>query len=209
MPIRYLPVRTLLVGALLLSPCLWAQAPAVAPAEEKPQTLEQAAQQRARAGQMRKDADNRYTADAAACYKKFLVNACLDDAKKAHTKTILEARRVDTPARDFQREAKRADAVAKDAQRAADAPRHAAEQQQQAEDYRAEEAAKAAEREKKKEAKDRQAEKGREKAAAEQARREAKQQQRARKDAERAAKKARADAKAQAKAAAAPAVAPN
>ncbi len=199
MPIRHMPARILLLGALLFSHCLWAQAPAAAPAAEKPQTLEEAAQQRARAEQMRKDAEKRYSADAAECYKKFLVNACLDKAKKAHTQTILDARKIDDPAREFQREAKRADVEAKEAQRTADLPRRTAEQQQQAENYRVDEAAKAAERETKAAAKARQAEAGREKAAAQQAKREAKQQQRAKKDAERAEKKAKADAKAQAK----------
>jgi len=200
MRIHYSLARALLVGSLLFSHCLWAQAPAAAPAVEKPQTLEQAAEQRTRAEGMRKEADKRYTAEAAECYKKFLVNACLDDAKKTHTKTILEARKIETPAREFQREAKRADANAKDAQRAADAPGRAADQQQQADNYRVEEAAKAADREKKLAAKARQAAAGREKAAAQQAKREANQQKRAKKDAERAAKKAKADAKAQAKA---------
>lgn len=181
-----MPIRSVLLIALLIANPVWAQGPDV----EIPQTLEQAADQRARAKQLVAESDARYAAEQQACYSKFLVNSCLDEARKRHTQALIDARNLDIPARDFQREAKRADVEAKEAQRAADRPLREAEQQAQGESYRAEEAAKAAEREKKIAAKAQKAAEGRQKTAAEQARRQAKQEQRAKDDAARAAKKA-------------------
>ena len=83
---------------LLASPLLWAQQ-AGDPAP-MPQTLEQAEAQRQQAEAMRKDAERRYAAEEAACYKKVLVNPCIDAAKERHTKTIVEARRLEAPARN-------------------------------------------------------------------------------------------------------------
>lgn len=157
----------LLAGSLLLSTTLRAQ---VAPTVPTPQTLEEANAQRARAEQMRDAAERNFLVEQDACYDKFQVNSCLDDAKKRRTRTLIDARNLDIPARDFQREAKRADVEAKEQKRDDDAPRRAAKQQQQAADYRAEEAAKAAKREKKIADKAAQAAKGRQNAAADQAR---------------------------------------
>lgn len=192
--IHSLLVRSLSVLALLASPALWAQT--AAPEVPVPQTLEQAAAQRARASQMVDEADKRYADEEAACYKKFLVNDCLADARKRQTDTVIESRKLDAPAREFEREAKRAEVEAKEAKRAAERPLRDADQKEQAETYRADEAAKAAEREKKIEAKALKAAEGRKKAEEEQAKRLAKQQKRAKKDAERAAKKAEEAAKA-------------
>ena len=186
MHIRSSLVRSLSAISLSLSPALWAQTQA----PEVPQTLEQAAAQRARAAQMVNEADKRYADEKAICYTKFLVNGCLADASKRHTDALIEARNVDIPARDFQREARRADVEAKEAKREADRPLREADQTKQGESYRADEAAKAAEREKKIAAKEQQAAEGRQKLAEEQAKRQAKQQQREKRDAELAAKRA-------------------
>lgn len=190
----------LVLVALLSSPLIWAETPA--PAEIPiPQTLEQADAQRERVKQMRDEADRNYESEQKACYKKFLVNSCLDDAEKRHTQAMIDARELDIPAREFQREAKRAEVEANEAQRAANLPRRKAEQKEQAEQYRADEAAKAEKRAKKKADKELKAAENRQKLAAEQAKREAKQEKRAKQDAERAAKKAREAANAEAKAA--------
>jgi colicin import membrane protein len=186
MPFSRLPAASLLIALLLPSPALWAQTP---------QTLEEAAAQRARAEQMRDAAEKNFVAEQQACYDKFLVNSCLDDAKKRRTAALIEARNVDIPAREFQREAKRAEVDAKDQKRAAEAPRRAAEEQAQAESFRAEEAIRAAEREKKVAEKARMAAEGRQKTAADQARQKEKQQQRAQRDAEITARKAQDAAK--------------
>ena len=192
MPIRTSLIRSLSALSLLVSPALWSQT--LAP--ELPQTLEQAAAQRARAAQMVNEADKRYADEKAICYTKFLVNGCLADASKRHTDALIEARNVDIPARDFQREARRTDVEVKEAKREADRPVRDADQKEQAEGYRADEVAKAAEREKKIAAKEQQATETRQKLAEEQAKRQAKQQQREKRDAELAAKRAAKAAKA-------------
>ena len=177
-------IRSTLIALLAISPSLWAQTPV-----DVPQTLEQANTQRERAAQMTRDADQRYAEEQTACYKKILVNGCLDDAKKRHTQAVIEARNLDAPAREFQREAHRAEVEAKEAQRATDNAARDAEEKSKAEQYRADEAAKAGERAKKIAAKEQKAIEGRQKLEAEQAKRQAKLAKRAQKDAERAAKR--------------------
>jgi len=213
MHIRRLFAASLLGVALSFCPALWAQS---AP-PPIPQTLEEANAQRVRATQMRDTAEKNFVVEQQSCYEKFLVNSCLDDAKKRRTAALIEARNVDIPARDFQREAKRAEVDAKEATRDADAPRRAAQEAEQAASFRAEESAKAVERERKSAEKarqvaagrqnaaqesvkaaqrdkkiaekNRQAAEGRQKTAADQARQQEQQAQRAKRDAERAAKK--------------------
>lgn len=190
MPIRSLSFRLVAAALFLISPALQAQEPAPeATASPMPQTLEQAAAQRALATEMRNTADKRLAEEQAACYKKILVNSCLDDAKKSHTQAMIDARKVDNPARDFQREAHRAEVEARAAQRAADAPGRTAEQQAQGERYRAEQAAKDAEREKKLAEREQKAAEGRQRLAEEQAQRQERLAARAKKDAERAARR--------------------
>lgn len=176
--------RSLLIALLILTQPVWAQTSAT------PMSLEEAHAQRARAEVLKSEAQKRYAAEQDACYKKFLVNDCLESAKASYTEAMLKARALDQAGRDVEREAHRREVEANEAARAAEVPKRAADQQAQAERYRAEEASKAAEREKKLADKVRQAEEGRRKTAAEQAARQEKLAKRAKEDAERAAKKA-------------------
>jgi colicin import membrane protein len=139
-----------------------------------PQTAEQAAAQRARAAALRDQAEARYAAEQTECYHKFLMNDCLAAAKKRYTAAIVDARALDLPASEVERELRRQEIEASDAQRLAEQPRREAEQKAAAERYRAEQAEKLAERERKLADKARQAEEGRRQAAAEQAKRQAK-----------------------------------
>ena len=184
-------IRKTLILMLVGSASAWAQTPV-----DVPQTLEQADAQRERAAQMTRDADQRYADEQAGCYKKILVNGCLADAKKRHVEAIVEARKLDAPARDFQREAHRAEVEAKEAQRVKDNAARDAEQKAQAEQYRADEAAKADERAKKIADKEQQAIEGRKKMEADQAKHQAKLAKKARKEAEAAAKRKAKAAKA-------------
>lgn len=184
-------IRSFLAGALLFSQIAGAQTPeAGAPAASPPLSLEEARAQRAHASTLKDEAQQRYAAEQNACYKKFLVNDCLDDAKKIYTELMIKARELDQAGRLVEREAHRREVANKEAARAVDLPQREAEQQAQAERYRAEEAGKNAERERKLADKARQAEEGRRKTAAEQAARRQKLEQRAKEDAEREAKKA-------------------
>jgi hypothetical protein len=160
-----------------------------------PQTLEQAEAQRQRADAMRKEAKQRHTEEEAACYQKILVNSCLDEAKERYSNTIIEARQLDTPAREFQRASRRSEVTAEKNQRADERSAHEAEQQEQAGRYRAEEASKAAEREQKRQDKERKAEENRKKSAKKQAKRQLREEKRAKKQAEQIEKKAREHAK--------------
>ena len=204
MPIRRSLIPGLFVILLLLSSTLRAQTPApgAGAAPAGPQTLEQASAQRERAKALRKSAEDRYTVEQDACYRKILVSSCLEDAKNRYTQSVIEARNVDIPAREFQREARRAEVDAKEAKRVADRPHREAEQKEQGKEFRSTNELRAAEREAKIAAKAQQAAEGRRKLAAEQAQRQARQEERARKDAERAARKASEDARAEAEAAA-------
>ena len=185
---RLLVRSTQIISFLLITP-LWAQTTTVSSAPV-PQTLEEATAQRVRAAAMRNSADSAYATEQAACYKKILVNDCLAEAKKRHTQSMIDARNVDIPARDFQRDAKRSNAATREAKRDADRLVHDADQKEQAKRYRAEEAVKAADRERKIAAKAQKAEEGRHRSAAKQAKRNAKLEKRAKQDAELAAKKA-------------------
>ena len=114
-----------------------------------PQTVEQAETQRQQAETLRKEADRRYAADEAACYKKILVNDCIVEARQRRTESLVEARRLDTAAREFQRKSRRVNVETEKAQRDADNTVREARQGEQAQAYRADEAAKVAEREQK------------------------------------------------------------
>ena len=54
-----------------------------------PQTMEQAEAQRQHADALRKEADRRYAADEAACYKKSLVNDCIVEARQRRTASLV------------------------------------------------------------------------------------------------------------------------
>ncbi len=177
---------SLLAIFLLVSHTVRAQEPEAAPV---PQTREQAAAQRAQAEATRTEAQRVYSREQAACYKKFLVNACLDNAKKKHTQAVIDARNFEKPAREFQHAENKRDLEAKEAKRVSDMASQQARQKEQAEKHHQDEAAKAVAREEKVASKSRQAEEGRKKTAAEQAKRKAKMEKRAQKDAERAVKK--------------------
>ena len=181
-------------AALLLSAC----SPAVKqePPVTVPQTLEQADAQRERAAAMKQAAEERLAAEQAECYKKFFVSGCLAEAKERYTETILQARRLDMPARDFQRNVRRTEVETKETQREADLSERESEQKAQAEAFRAKEAERAAERERRQADKASQAAAYHQKAAAEAQRRQERQAERAKRDAERAAKKARKEAEA-------------
>lgn len=197
-----LPIRPLSLLFLLSGLSLNVLAAEPSPAVPQPTTLEEAAAQRKAADQMREAAEARFAEEEAACYKKFLVNDCLVDAKKRRTQSMIDARNLEAPARDFEREAHRTEVEGKAAQRAAGMPQRELEQKAQGDAFRAEEATRAAEREKKLADKEAQAAKGRQKAAEEQAKRKAKLEKRRKKIEESAAKRAREEAKAAEKAAA-------
>ena len=181
------------LALFLCSMPLFAQ---TAPTPPVPTTLEEAAAQRERARAMNEEADRRFTAEQAECYRRFLVNACLDEASKRRTQTRIEARQIDMPAREFQREANRAEVEAKEAQRDAENRQREIDQREDAQRFRETEAEKAAERARKTAEKQEQAAAARQKTAADQAERAKREEQYRKQDAERAAQRERQDAEA-------------
>lgn len=187
-----MPVYFLLMILSMSPAMLWAQAaePAAVP---QPTTMEAAKAQREQASRLRKEAETRHEAEMAACYKKVLVNSCLDGAKKRYTQSVIAARNLDAPARDFEREFHRQEQRAKDEKRATENDGRREDQAKKAGQYRADEASKASARAQKQAAKAAKAAEGRKKREAEQAKYQAKIEKRDKKEAEKAAKRKEAD----------------
>lgn len=75
--------------------------------QEQQQVLDQVQSIRQRAEELRQAAESRHAESTAACYGKFLVASCLEDARQAHIKSVQEARRLDLQAGDIERDLKR------------------------------------------------------------------------------------------------------
>lgn len=191
------PTIASLLLLLLAAPTALAQVDSHPLAEgERREKLERAAKLQAEASRLEGEADAKLKAANAACYKKFLISDCLEDARRTHTQEMRTAKRMELEGTELERDVKRRDLAAKDAQRAAEAPQRAAEQQAQGEAYRAEEAQRAEERAAKVADKERKAAENRQKLAAEQAKREKKLAAQAQKEAKAAEKRRAREAKA-------------
>ena len=97
---------------------------------EKAQKLARAAALKAEGTRMEQAADAKFKADQEACYKKFLVSDCLEEASNLYKKTTREANRKTLEGSELERDVKRSEVAAADAKRAAEAPRR--EKQKQA-----------------------------------------------------------------------------
>ncbi|MCP5267427.1 MAG: hypothetical protein H6943_00165 [Zoogloeaceae bacterium] len=166
---------------------------------EKHEKLTRAETLKSQAAKMESAADDKLEAENAACYKKFLVNSCLEQAKETHRKAIREAKRLELEGGEIERDVKRREVAIKDAERETKARERATEQQRHGEQYRAEEQSKADERAAKAAKKEQKAAENRRKHAEEQARHQAKMEKRARKDAELAEKRRAREAREAAK----------
>jgi hypothetical protein len=197
-----MPVRLRITLPLLI---LFASLPLCAQEAEKPlsipQTLEQAEAQLQRAEAMRNEAQQRYTAEEAACHQKVLVGGCFEDAKERHKQAVIQARQLEIPAREFKRASRRAEVEEGKDRQAAERPAREARQQEQAERYRSKEAAKAAKREQRRLERERKVEEKRQALAEEQAERKLKMDKRAKRRAEQIEKKAKQRASTEEKAA--------
>ncbi len=173
----------------------WAAPETATTGAEVPQTMEQANAQRERAKAMKQAAEEQLSTEQNACYQKILVSACLKDAKARYTASIVEARKLDIPARDFQRDTKRTEADVKEAKRAADMPQREVDQRAQAAQYHEKEAERATAREQKIAGKAEQSAQYRKKAAAQEKARSERLAERERREAKRAADQAKREAK--------------
>lgn len=89
--------------------------------------LDQAAALKAESKAVRSAADEVLEAKNVACYKKFLVNACLSDARKEHVLAVKEARRLETEAKLLDRAVKKEQKIDEDQRAAEVASKRAAE----------------------------------------------------------------------------------
>ena len=113
------------------------------PEAKRQEKLGRASKLKDEASLRQKEADALLKVQTDACHKKFLVSSCLEEAGKAHTKSVREAKRMELEGSELERDVKRREVAAKDASKAAEAPKREAKEKAKGEAYRADEAAKA------------------------------------------------------------------
>lgn len=99
---------------------------------------EHAGELRHQATAMKRDAESRHKAAQDICYRKFLVNDCLDRAKRSLTAAQVEARKLESEARGIERALQRVEVSEREAKRLEDAPRREADKARQAAEARQE-----------------------------------------------------------------------
>jgi hypothetical protein len=120
---------------LLLLTALPVLAQTAAPLDEaeKGRLLDRAKVLRDEASALRQAGDAAYETAQKACWQRFLVNSCLDEAKQAHRAEVSRARQLEQEAREIERDVRKREIADKEAQRLADAPRKEAEAAAEAE----------------------------------------------------------------------------
>jgi hypothetical protein len=100
------------------------------------------------AASLRAEADTRLAEESAACQQRFLVNACIADAKNRHLETLRQTRQMEAEGRDLEYRARTEERALKETQRARDAAAKTESLPQQEADTAARRAAQAAQRDK-------------------------------------------------------------
>jgi len=132
--------------------------------------LERADALLAEARQKQGVADAEFTAADRACYEKFLVNRCRDEARRAHIRASREAQRIENEGRALEREVKREQLADKDRERAGREPQRSADHEARAQQLEAAQQQAEAERAARLAGKEKKAEEGARRRAAEEAR---------------------------------------
>jgi len=104
--------------------------------EEKNELLGKARAMRDEASAIRDKANREYAASEKACWQKFLVTSCLDEARRAQRQDVERARKIEHEARDIERDVKKRDVATREAKRIEEAPRRQAEAAERAEKNR-------------------------------------------------------------------------
>ncbi len=112
--------------ALSLLSGLAAAAPTAEQNADWEQRLQQAAALRRDSKARQAAADQRYEIDEPACFKKFLVNRCRDNAFRELTEASREARRLENEGKAIERQVRKEQLNARDLEAAARAPERAA-----------------------------------------------------------------------------------
>ncbi|MDD5248047.1 MAG: hypothetical protein PHY45_03625 [Rhodocyclaceae bacterium] len=125
---------------LLLSIC-WlgiASAEELAPlsGDEKQLLQDRAKALHEKAEIMRQEAETAFAAENKACWEKFLVSSCQDQAKKTKTQRLGDAHRVDQEAREIDRNLRKRNFAEHEAKMKEEAPQRAADAAAQAEKNR-------------------------------------------------------------------------
>ncbi len=131
--------RSLLIFSLfsllgLVAPASAQSTPVAAPFDDETRTqlVDQAKALRDQADVLKRDTEERFTRDDAACYRKFLSNDCRDEVKEKRSQAIVEVRKLESEARAIDRRVRQRDAVVHEAERREAMPRRAQEQAEQA-----------------------------------------------------------------------------
>lgn len=121
-------LRVVLLAALLLAPALRAEeGPSPEQTADWSARLERAAALQAQGKAQEDAADRAFERDDAACYRKFLVNACRKAVQSTYVEASNAARRILNEGKALERDVKREQLLDKDTRRIEDAPRRAAE----------------------------------------------------------------------------------
>jgi len=109
----------------------WAQTPAPAPAiitpQERQQLLDRADALKAESSALLDAAEKKHKDAEPACWKKTLVSACMNDARKEYIDSKAAARKLDVEAGRIERQVRERDRVTKRAKEAEEAPMKRAE----------------------------------------------------------------------------------
>jgi len=115
------------LSMLVWLPCVIAAMPATAAEADWQARLTQAATMQQDAAKRQKAADVEFDRQNIACQEKFLVNACVNKAREAHSAVSRESRQMEVEAAAIEREVKREQVQARDARVAAESEQRARE----------------------------------------------------------------------------------
>ncbi len=96
--------------------------------EEEQQLTNKVRALKGSADKQKADAAAKLKESETSCWQRFLVSACLEQAKEAHTQAMIEARKLDSESRQIERDIRRRQQVTREAQELAEAPQRAADE---------------------------------------------------------------------------------
>ncbi|MDO8932328.1 MAG: hypothetical protein Q7U97_08045 [Rhodocyclaceae bacterium] len=129
-------MRILMVTAIFWAGIACAQDGAPLSDAEKQQLQERAQSLHEKADALRAEAEELVATANKACWEKFLVNRCIDNAKKERQEKLVTVRALEKEARDIERSLRKRNFAEHEAKMAAEAPQRAADAAAQAEKNR-------------------------------------------------------------------------
>jgi len=129
-------MRILLLLSIFLAGAAGAQDAAPLADAERQQLRDRAKSLHEQAEAMKSEAETSFAAENKACWDKFLVNRCMDNAKKAKQEKLIQAHRVKQEARDIERDLRKREFAEREARMAEEGPQREADAAAQAEKNR-------------------------------------------------------------------------